>query len=180
MVQSPAHDAKFCRMYDESFPAVRSYCLRRLPVADANDAVSEVFLTAWRKRSSIPEESLPWLYGVARNTVRNQRRATRRFRRLWARAQVEPTYPGPGADVVVVRNADDGALLDALGTLSERDQEVLRLRAWEDLTAAEIAVVVHCSEAAAQKRLARAMKRLEASVREPDPQPQPDPRGGAR
>ncbi len=164
MAQSPIHDPEFRRIYDESFAAIRSYCIRRLSLADANDAVSEVYMVAWRKRSSIPRESLPWLYGVARNVVRNTQRSARRSLRTSARAQAEPVYPGPGADVVVVRNADDDALVRALESLRNADQEVLRLRAWEGLSAPQIAQVVGCSPAAAEKRLSRAMKRLEAAV----------------
>jgi len=159
------HDAEFRRMYDEHFAAVRSYCLRRLPVADANDAVSEVFLVAWQKRSSLSGDPLPWLYGVAGNVVRNLRRSSRRSRRLAARAQAEPVYPEPGADVVVVRNAADEALLDALRRLSERDQEILRLRAWEGLTGPQIADILGCSVAAAEKRSIRAVRRLESQLK---------------
>lgn len=164
MARSPAHDVEFRRIYDENFAAIRSYCLRRLPLPDANDAVSEVFLVAWKKRSAIPDDALPWLYAVARNVVRNSLRSTRRLQRVVARAQAEPVYPAPGADVQIVRNAEDAALMEALRTLSDADQEVLMLRAWEGLTAFQVAEVVGCSLAAAEKRLARAMARLEKAV----------------
>ncbi|NNF10835.1 MAG: RNA polymerase subunit sigma-24, partial [Acidimicrobiia bacterium] len=84
MEESPSTSLRFKRLYDEHFDAVQSYCLRRLPVADANDAVSEVFLVAWRKIEAVPtgEESLPWLFGVARNAVRNSGRSHRRSARL--------------------------------------------------------------------------------------------------
>ena len=169
MAQSPAHDTEFRRIYDEHFPAIRSYCLRRLPNADANDAISEVFLTAWRRREAIPDPPLPWLYGVARNVVRNARRSTRRSMRITSRLAAEPSYPEPGADVPVVRHEDDQAVLDALATLSVQDQEVLMLRAWEGLSASGIATVVGCSLAAAEKRLSRASKRLEAAMKQTSP-----------
>lgn len=166
MAQSPASDARFRRTYDEHFAAVRSYCLRRLPVADANDAVSEVFLVAWRKVEQIPRdrESLPWLLAVARNVVRNAHRARRRATRLEARANAEPAYPQPGPEVQVVRRAADAELNDALERLPENDREVLRLRAWEGLTAPQIATVIGASRAATEKRLSRAMRRLETEL----------------
>jgi RNA polymerase sigma-70 factor (ECF subfamily) len=165
MALSPAHDVRFRLIYDDTFAPIQKYCLRRLPLPDANDAVSEVFLVAWKKRSSIPDDALPWLYAVARNVVRNSMRSTRRWRRVVARVHAEPVYPLPGADVQVVRKAEDDALLTALHTLSDADQEVLMLRAWEDLTASQVAHVVGCSAAAAEKRLARAMGRLEGAVK---------------
>ena len=80
MGTSPTTNAKFRRIYDEHFEAVTRYCLRRLPVADVNDATAEVFLVAWSKIDRVPDggESLPWLYGVARNVVRNSVRSARR------------------------------------------------------------------------------------------------------
>ena len=169
MARSPAHDATFRRIYDAHFASVQRYCLRRLPLADANDAVSEVFLVAWKKRSQIPDDALPWLYAVAKNVVRNASRASRRTMRVVARAQAEPVYPVPGADIQVVRNAEDDALWNALRTLSEADQEVLMLRAWEGLSASEVARVVDCSLSAAEKRLARAMRRLATAVKATQP-----------
>ena len=59
----------------------------------------------------------------------------------------------------------DDALMEALRTLSDADQEVLMLRAWEGLSASEVAHAVGCSSSAAEKRLARAMRRLEAAVK---------------
>jgi RNA polymerase sigma-70 factor (ECF subfamily) len=163
-VRSPTHDPEFRRIYDEHFEAIRRYCLRRLPLSDANEAVSDVFLVAWRRRTAIPEESLPWLYGVAKNVVRNVDRQRRRSIRVAARASVEPSYPVPGADVVVVRNEDDDRLMTALSSLGTQDREILMLRAWEGMTAAQIAAVNGISVSAAEKRFSRAAKRLETSV----------------
>ena len=63
MAQSPSNHAKFRRIFDTHVPIVHLYCLRRLRVADANDAVSEVFLVTWRRIEHVPggEETLPWL-----------------------------------------------------------------------------------------------------------------------
>jgi len=61
VTQSPSNEAKFRRIFDAHVSVVHRYCLRRLSVADANDAVSEVFLVAWRRIEEIPEgeETLP-------------------------------------------------------------------------------------------------------------------------
>ncbi len=64
MAKSLATDTQFRRLFDEHFVEVRSYCLRRLPVADANDAVSEVFFVAWRRRDVAPADVRPWLFAM--------------------------------------------------------------------------------------------------------------------
>ena len=165
MEESPSTDVRFNRIYGEHFDAVQSYCLRRLPVADANEAVSEVFYVAWRKIDTVPAgvETLPWLYGVARNAVRNSSRSIRRNARLVAKLGVVREVPAAGTESQVVRRSESQRVLNALDDLRPADRELLQLRAWEDLSASQIAEVLGLSQHAAEKRLSRAMKRLEAA-----------------
>ena len=88
-------DAEFRRIFDMTSHDVRRFCIRRLPPTDVNDAVSEVYLVAWRRAEKIPagDEALLWLYAVARNVVRSIERRNRRSLRLVARASREPTEP---------------------------------------------------------------------------------------
>ena len=186
MGASPTTHAKFRRIHDEHFEAVNRYCLRRLPVADVNDATAEVFLVAWKRIGDVPDgaEALPWLYGVARNVVRNTTRSTRRSGRLTTRLRgLAPSRPAdPSA--VVVRRREDEALLLAMAGLSVDDQEVLRLRAYEGLTAPEIAAVLGIAPEAAKKRVTRALGRLRnaAAISPPEvsPHPRAIPKGGER
>src|SRR4029453_17485333 len=76
-------DAK--RRFDELFAQHRSdivaYCRWRAAAAsDAEDAVAEVFLTAWRRLNRIPERDAArvWLYATARRVLANQHRSRRR------------------------------------------------------------------------------------------------------
>lgn len=48
--------------------------------------------------------------------------------------------------------------------LSEADQEILRLRAFEELTIQQISLVLECSIDAAKKRSSRALQRLRTEV----------------
>jgi RNA polymerase sigma-70 factor (ECF subfamily) len=167
-----ASEARFRRVFNEHYEAISRYVHRRLPAADANDAAAEVFAVAWRKIGNMPEgdEALPWLYGVARNEVRTSLRSTRRFLNLKTKLAGQAQHPEPGPEVVIVRNSEQAELLAALQMLTVGDQEILRLRAYEQLTHPEIAVVLGCSVEAAKKRSARAMKRLRKAAALPDPQ----------
>ena len=106
---------------------------------------------------------LPWLYGVARNVVANQRRGIGRRRRLAARILSHSSERRAARDV---ETSTDGPveILEALASLSSSDQEVLRLRAWEELTTAEIAIVLGITSAAVDMRLSRAKRRLERAL----------------
>ena len=80
---SPMRDERFRRLYDEHFESIRAYCLRRLPVADANDAAAEVFIIVWRKGDDVPMEGQrPWLFAIARNVVLHAKRSLARRARL--------------------------------------------------------------------------------------------------
>jgi RNA polymerase sigma-70 factor (ECF subfamily) len=165
-VQPTTADETFRAMFDEHFEALRAYCLRRLPVADANDAVAEVFVVALRKRDSVPEPDRvrPWLYGIARNVVRHSYRSSARRNRLQDKRGGLGPEVAPSPEVVVVRRGDDEELLTALGSLRDGDREILMLRVWEELSAPEIAGIVGISVSAAEKRISRAIDRLARAV----------------
>jgi RNA polymerase sigma-70 factor (ECF subfamily) len=165
-------EARFRLAMNHHADAISRYCLRRLPRSDANDVVAEVFTVAWRKIGQMPDgaETLPWLYGVARNEVLKAQRRSGRWGRLRERLGREPRYPDLGPEPVVVRNAESEQLMKALATLKPADQEVLRLRSLEGLTLPETAVVLECSVEAAKKRSSRAMSRLRKAAGIPEPQ----------
>ena len=160
MPETPATDEAFRAIFDATLDDVRRYCIRRLPPSDVNDAVSEVYLVLWRKLDEAPGgvEALPWLYGVARNVVRNIERSNRRTIRLQARLAREPS--DAANEIPLIRQPDDATLAAAYAELSAADREVIKLRAWEGLSAPAIADVLGCSVAAAEKRIGRAMNRL--------------------
>src|SRR5690349_8155357 len=73
-----SHEERFRAAYRRHAPAVWRYLARRLgDDVLAEDLTSEVFVVAWRRRHEAPTDSLPWLYGVARRVLANDRRAAR-------------------------------------------------------------------------------------------------------
>lgn len=144
--------ARFEDLYRMNIGAVAAYALRRAPRETAEDVVAETFLVAWRRLDRVPEQPLPWLYGVARRTLANHRRSAARRESLVRRLQLE-VRAIPLAPV-------DERLLDALRTLRLQDREVLMLVAWEGLTPTEAAQALDCSPVACRIRLHRARKRL--------------------
>jgi RNA polymerase sigma-70 factor (ECF subfamily) len=157
-------EAGFSRLFDRHRSQILAYCLRRTSVSDADDAAAEVFAVAWRRRDDMPRgaDALPWLYGVARNVVKDHWRGTRRRRNLAAKAKGRRD-PGPlGPEDVVVEHEDYRNVRAALDRLAELDREVLLLSAWEGLTYSEIAAAIGSTLAAVDKRVARAKQRLAA------------------
>lgn len=132
-------------------------------------------MTAWQKIGQLPGEpgTLPYLYGIARNTVAHSRRSFSRRRRLTQRASSFAPERVDGPETIVLDGAERDAVTAALAGLSGADQEVLRLRTWEELSASQIAAVLSISTSAAEKRLTRATERLRAAVAKLDSQPRP-------
>ncbi len=162
-VASPdANRDRLRRVFDAHYAAISRYCHRRLAVSDANDATARVFAVAWRKIDDMPSDDavLPWLYAVARYEVSAVRRSSRRRRNLREKLDGQARRVEPSPEVIVVGDGAHAELLVALGKLSASDQEILRLRTYEELSMTEIAAVLGCSVEAAKKRSARALRRL--------------------
>ncbi|GAA2611163.1 sigma-70 family RNA polymerase sigma factor [Dactylosporangium fulvum] len=154
----------FRAVYARHYPDVVRYGLRRLATPGAAEELAqEVFLVVWRRRWEVPPKTLPWLYGVARRLLANHWRAER------AGPQRVPLPDMATGDP----HEQVAGLIDvraALGRLSEDDQEILRLVAWEQLTVGEAAVVLGCGITAAKVRLHRARRRLAAKLSDrPEP-----------
>lgn len=162
-------DRAFQAAYRRCYPAVLAYCARRLPLHDAQDVASDVFATAWRRRTVLEavDAELPWLYSVAARTIANHRRAGRRRVQLVDRVGGMERSVWIGAEAVVVQRSEDEAMIMAIARLRPADREVLMLAGWEQLSASGIASVLGITLAAAEKRLTRAKHRLAAELGNP-------------
>lgn len=154
-------EACFTRLYEQFYPRVLAYALRRVPSDQARDAVDETFLIAWRRLAELPDAALPWLLVTARNTLADQLRRGRRqdvIAEEVARCSHE-VLAGPDVEVV-----ERITVLSALAQLSERDRDVLMLTIWDGLSHREAAVVAGCSMASFAVRLHRARRRFAAAL----------------
>src|SRR5262249_41410869 len=152
-------DARFATYSSD----VVAYCGWRADSdSDAQDAVSEVFLTAWRRLDELPEDAARvWLYATARRVLANQRRSNRRRVALYQRLAVDAASAPPEPSSSGRESGREEALVhEALRRLGSRDREVLLLAEWEGLQPAQIAVVLGCLAITARGRLHRARRRF--------------------
>jgi RNA polymerase sigma-70 factor (ECF subfamily) len=149
-----------------------AYALRHVDADSAEDVVSETFLVAWRRLDRVPDDPLPWLLVVARNTVANHRRAgSRQVRAADALRRLrQVAEPAVAADVLATERA---TVLAELAALTAKEREALLLVAWDGLSPARAARVAGCSLATFHVRLFRARRRLAAT--DPDPASAPRP-----
>lgn len=152
-------------LFERHARSVYNYLFRR--TADwslAEDLTSVVFLEAWRRRRDVRLEhdlALPWLLGVATNVLRNRRRSQWRYR-----AALERVPRERGEDFADDANArlDDErrmrSALRAMSKLSKREQDVVALCGWADLSYEEAAAVLGVPVGTVRSRLSRARARL--------------------
>src|SRR6266545_3000370 len=132
----------FGLLFERYGQAIYAYCFRRTADADrAADLMSVTFLESWRRRKVAldGDKVLPWLFGVATNVLRNERRSRRRYQAALDR----------------LREA-----LHLFRRLSRGERDVFVLAAWQGLSPEDAADALGISAGAARTRLSRARKRL--------------------
>jgi len=176
-------EQRFQEIYTAHQRQVFGYFLRRTDGTSARDGAAETFLVAWRRIDDVPdgERTLPWLYGVSRRVLGNQRRSRKRFTALGQKLNHTEPATDPSPEVVVLRRAEDEEMLAAVDRLRPEDQEILRLAVWEELPHAQIGEVVGTSQHAITQRLHRITKQLARELQRPTRRVAPRPsEGGGR
>jgi RNA polymerase sigma-70 factor (ECF subfamily) len=129
--------------------------------ADADEAVQETLLRAHRAMPTYRAEGTvkAWLCGIARHVCAHMLETRRRGREL---LEVVPTE-GEQRDVFEARRRRR-VVREALDKLKPSEREALVLRFVADLSHREIAITCGIDEAAARKRISRALARLRSIV----------------
>ncbi|HUG14494.1 MAG TPA: RNA polymerase sigma factor [Thermomicrobiales bacterium] len=177
--QSGDTSAYHCLMTLYQDLAFRAAYLITHDAAEAEDAAQEGFVKAFyaldRFRPGSPFR--PWLLRIVTNEALNRRRAAGRRSGLIERVTRERLFPRwqPSPESAIVAEETRSTLLGELRVLSEMDRAVLSYRYLLDMPVDEIASILDCPQRTVRSRIARAMKRLEARLSQPDERaPAPD------
>jgi RNA polymerase sigma-70 factor (ECF subfamily) len=161
--------SSFGILFDRHARAIYNFCFRRCGNwAVAEDLTSVVFLEAWRRRSIYleNESALPWLYGIAVNVTRSQRRSLSRYQAALSRLPAPDDVPDQ-ADDVVGRGDDADRMRDVLAAiqqLPQREQDVIALVAWEGLSYEGAAAALGIPVGTVRSRLSRGRRRLQELI----------------
>ena len=141
----------FNRLYVLYAPLVHGILLARVPRAEVDDLVQDIFLHAFRKLHTLRDGAAfgPWIATIARN------RAVDFHRR--SRETVEITDDLPGSDKQEARAAE---ILELIRNLPEAYRETLVLRLVEGMTGPEIAERTGLAPESVRVNLCRGMKML--------------------
>ncbi|WP_306204530.1 RNA polymerase sigma factor [Actinoplanes sp. RD1] len=165
------HHEAFTILYERHAEAVWNYAYRLTASwSDADDLLSVVFLTAWRRRRDlrlVHGSALPWLYVVTVNVCRGERR---RLARLW---RALPRLLGPDtpdhAERLVEQDTAGRRLrrvLAAVDRLPRAEREAVQLCLLGDTPVEDAAAMWGISPSSVHSRLTRARTRLHDLVPE--------------
>ena len=141
----------FTRLYDLYAPLVHGILLARVPRAEVDDLVQDIFLHAYKKLHTLRDSSSfgPWIAMIARN------RAVDFHRR--SRETVEINDELRGSNTQDSRATE---ILELIRNLPEAYRETLVLRLVEGMTGPEIAARTGLTAASVRVNLHRGMKLL--------------------
>ncbi len=154
----------FTEIYRRHRDAITAYATGRVKGHRIEDVVADVFVAAFRSRHNYDlgeANCLPWLYGIARNVLRNEYR--------WWQRHKPSKVPIDVADGIadfadeVVDRVDAEALLAHISPIivDLRDEERVSLELLADgLSYSEIAAELGCEVGTVKSRISRASAKI--------------------
>jgi RNA polymerase sigma-70 factor (ECF subfamily) len=129
----------------------------------SEELFQEVFLAVWikRRRYAYPRPFKPWLYAIAVNRCRADFRLRPALTRA-GRSDALSAVPDEGESPSGTAMAGETAALvgEALLELPPQQRAVVTLRIWDDLSFAQIAEVLGCTESTARSHMHHALTAL--------------------
>ena len=142
---------------------ILAYLVRRVDNReDAADLFGDAYLTAWRKRRQMPDDpeaARKWLFVIARNTMLNHYRSSKRRRDFTAALRDE--LRTVDADDPTAQNLE---VREAIASLAPEQAELVRLIHWEGFGVADAGAILGLGASTARSRYAAARAHLQAML----------------
>jgi len=153
------HRGAFGQLYERYARMVHGILLARVPVAEVEDLVHEVFLRALPRVHGLRQPSRfgAWLAAITRNIAKDYYRQPRvhiEFTDEWAAADASAAPSELG------QTRESAEILESVRSLPEAYRETLILRLVEGLTGTEIAAKTGLSHGSVRVNLNRGMQQL--------------------
>jgi uncharacterized protein (TIGR03435 family) len=153
----------FGQLVQRHIDLVYSVALRHIGIAaQAEEITQVVFIILARKAGSLRPDTIleGWLHETTRLTASSFRRGERRRQFREQQAYMQSTFQEPADDAVWHQLAP--MLDEALARLGQKDRDAVLLRFFKDKSLREVAAALSISDAAAQRRVLRAVEKLRA------------------
>ena len=155
----------FDELVEKHSGEIFAYVWRMLrDTVDAEDCLQETFLRAFRSYGRVRAGTnyRAWLYKIATNAARSQWK--RRKRNETYTIDLDPDLQADGMSVIdrVEQKTLLAAVTRAVEALPDQQRAALIMRKYQELSYAEIAAALECTEAAARANVYQAVKKLQA------------------
>jgi RNA polymerase sigma-70 factor (ECF subfamily) len=131
--------------------------------AAAEDAVMEGALRAWENIAKCESTFLGWLFRITKNAALDMKASA--YVRHRAPLDEETSIPTSTFDDEILRKF---RVRELLSRLDDDEREIILLQYYYRYSTAEIAEILGITGAAARKRLSRALRKLRATLDNPD------------
>ncbi|KIG11649.1 RNA polymerase sigma-70 factor [Enhygromyxa salina] len=158
------------QLIDRHFASILRFFRNKVgSAAEAEELTQRTFKGAVEGAQRFRDQSTvrTWLFGIARNVLRQWIEETVRVRgRSGDSGSISIADLGIGPSTALAQRREQRVLLEALRRLPIESQLVLELSFWEQLSAREIGEVLACPEGTARSRLRKAKFELRAVLDE--------------
>jgi len=160
-------EAAWSALWHDLLPGIRATARLLVSEDDVQDVVQDVAVAAWQSVASFRGESRlgTWVYRITvRRCLEVLKNGQRRLQVRQALAALQqPKRGGPAAARAAERYELARCLRQCFLSLHPTDRSALFLRHLRDLSYAEVAAALGCSEATARQRCQRARENLRTS-----------------
>ena len=143
-------------------PLVRLATLLTRDASVAEEIVADAFVALHRRWHHLADQAAA--HGYLRTSVVNGSRSALRHRQVVERLRRPGPADPPGPEERAVQSSEDARVLTALHTLPRRQQEVLILRYYADMSEHDIAATLGISRGAVKTHAHRAMTALRSAL----------------
>ena len=158
-------------LFERHYPSVARFFHNKVPEAAQEDLIHETFLACLTGAARFRGQARfrTYLFGIARNVLAEHvRRLARRNARLGSEVNLDETPAvsfGLSPVATVAQREEQRLLLEALRRIPLSYQIALELHYWEELTAAEIGLVLGVPLGTAKTRIYDGREHLEDQLR---------------
>lgn len=154
----------FTYLYEQNVTRIYNYIFYRVgSEVDAEDITARVFHKAFDHIDNYKEKGIPfsaWLYRIAHNLTANWYRDTRRKKEVSLEEQLDLPHQDDLPERAVEQNQEKDLLLKAIRRLPQDRQQLILLKFLEDLSNAEIAIIMGRTEGAIKSLYHRSLLSL--------------------
>ena len=161
----------FVMLHDLFFHSLHAYAMRMLQDPDlAYDAIQELFLKLWEKRTALPEVQFvkAYLMRCLRSAILNKLRSLKLYElKITARSQTPDIEFSPEEIRIKKESAsfNNRQLTQMINTLPARQKEIIYLRFYEGLSYKEISRILNINYQSLVNNINRIMNRFKTILR---------------